>query len=68
VRIRCAWCGRAGGERAPLEDRRTTHGVCLICVERVRLNLRLRRDLAELERLIAEARALVRARAAEPGP
>jgi hypothetical protein len=68
VRLRCAWCGQSGGEREPVEDRRISHGICPPCAAQLRTDLRLRRDLAELERLIAEVRALVRARAAEPGP
>lgn len=29
--IVCAWCKVHVGEKSPLEDRRTTHGMCSAC-------------------------------------
>ena len=31
----CAWCGKAMGEREPMEDKSITHGICPECYEKV---------------------------------
>ena len=31
----CAWCNKNMGEIAPLEDKRTTHGICPDCYETI---------------------------------
>lgn len=30
----CAWCGVNMGEKEPMEDKRTSHGICKDCVEK----------------------------------
>ena len=30
----CSWCGKSMGEKAPLEDKSTTHGMCQDCYQR----------------------------------
>ena len=29
--IRCAWCGKDMGEKEPLDNLETTHGMCNVC-------------------------------------
>ena len=31
----CAWCNKNMGEVEPLEDKRTTHGICPECYETI---------------------------------
>ena len=33
--IKCSWCGKEMGEKPPLEDKRTSHGICKDCYDRV---------------------------------
>jgi hypothetical protein len=33
--IICAWCGKAMGEKEPLEDTRVTHSICPSCQKQV---------------------------------
>ncbi len=44
MKIVCAWCERELGEKEPLEDKDTTHGMCFRCF------LRMRREARELQR------------------
>ncbi len=47
MKIFCSWCGKKIGEKEPLEDRRTSHGVCPVCAVGIR---------AEAFRLVEEAK------------
>ncbi len=31
MRIQCAWCGKDMGEKEPLDNLETTHGMCAMC-------------------------------------
>jgi hypothetical protein len=31
----CAWCKKSLGEKAPMEDERITHGICLGCRQKL---------------------------------
>ncbi|KKN75172.1 hypothetical protein LCGC14_0383310 [marine sediment metagenome] len=32
MKIVCAWCDKSMGEKPPLSDTRTTHGICDQCI------------------------------------
>lgn len=31
MKVKCAWCGKDMGEKPPLDDLDTTHGMCMEC-------------------------------------
>ena len=31
MKIRCSWCKKDLGEKAPYEDNRVSHGICAAC-------------------------------------
>lgn len=35
MKIVCAWCGKYMGEKEPLDDPQTTHGICPDCYKEV---------------------------------
>jgi len=35
MKIKCSWCGKAMGEKEPLDDQSTTHGICKECLHRI---------------------------------
>ena len=35
MRIICCWCSKQMGEKEPLEDDRTSHGMCSVCEEKM---------------------------------
>jgi hypothetical protein len=35
MKRRCAWCSKVYGHKQPLRDRRTTHGMCPTCKQRL---------------------------------
>jgi DNA-directed RNA polymerase subunit RPC12/RpoP len=30
--LKCSWCGKKMGEKEPIEDKRTSHTICLDCM------------------------------------
>jgi hypothetical protein len=34
--VACAWCAKSLGEKPPLEDTRTSHGICPECLARLK--------------------------------
>jgi hypothetical protein len=37
VIIICSWCKKCQGEKEPLDDKRTTHTICPVCLENQKL-------------------------------
>lgn len=34
MKVKCAWCGKDMGEKPPLDDDSTTHGMCEDCFKK----------------------------------
>lgn len=44
MKIVCAWCGKDLGEKPPLEDKETTHGICEECAAKFKESIGEQKD------------------------
>ena len=60
MKIVCSWCRKEGkaefvGEKAPLDDARETHGICLLHRDQIRAHWQASRPVRKTTRVLAAA-------------